>query len=212
MSFTGLAVSFSLFGWEPRYCIGAVENARLAREHYPGAAVLVYYRTDVPESCITDLLGLGVKLVGSDCSAIDPYCWRFLTHDLPGYTHWVSRDCDSRIGRREAAAVAAWMASGAKAHMMYDAPVHRKRHMLAGMFGLRSRTFSMAQLLAAHGPERLKFHGDQEFLKKHVYPLIAHSVVAHSDGPLRYIPSRFRHPFPIEVPDEQHVGFNHEVP
>ena len=42
-------ITFSLFGDNPLYCVGAVENARLAKEIYPDWVARFYVAQDVPE-------------------------------------------------------------------------------------------------------------------------------------------------------------------
>ena len=41
-------ITFSLFGDNPLYCVGAVENARLAKEIYPDWTARFYVAQDVP--------------------------------------------------------------------------------------------------------------------------------------------------------------------
>ena len=41
-------ITFSLFGDNPLYCVGAVENARLAKEIYPDLKARFYVAQDVP--------------------------------------------------------------------------------------------------------------------------------------------------------------------
>ena len=41
-------ITFSLFGDNPLYCVGAVENARLAKEIYPEWIARFYVAQDVP--------------------------------------------------------------------------------------------------------------------------------------------------------------------
>ena len=48
-------ISFSLWGNDRKYTIGAIENAKLAKEHYPGWTCRYYIGKSVPED-ITEQL------------------------------------------------------------------------------------------------------------------------------------------------------------
>ena len=48
-------ITFSLFGDNPLYCVGAVENARLAKEIYPDWKARFYVAQDVPSNYIDDI-------------------------------------------------------------------------------------------------------------------------------------------------------------
>ena len=54
-------ITFSLFGDNPLYCQGAVENARLAKEIYPDWTARFYVAQDVPEDLM--LLKIMVQIV-----------------------------------------------------------------------------------------------------------------------------------------------------
>ena len=56
-------ITFSLFGDNPLYCVGAVENARLAKEIYPDWVARFYVAQDVPENYIEQIEGYGGEVV-----------------------------------------------------------------------------------------------------------------------------------------------------
>ena len=49
-------LSFSLWGDKELYFIGAIKNAELVNEVYPGWKMLVYYDQTVPELIIQELV------------------------------------------------------------------------------------------------------------------------------------------------------------
>ena len=56
-------ITFSLFGDNPLYCVGAVENARLAKEIYPDWTARFYVAQDVPENYIEEIESHGAEVV-----------------------------------------------------------------------------------------------------------------------------------------------------
>ena len=53
-------ISFSLWGTNKKYTIGAIENAKLALEYYPGWICRYYIASSVPKEIISDM---GTSLV-----------------------------------------------------------------------------------------------------------------------------------------------------
>lgn len=133
------ALAMSVYGTEPRYLVGAVENARLARTFYPGWRVMIWAGKDVPESVNEELRG-----TGADMRAIPGWCTngmmaRFLVHDEPWVERYIVRDVDSRLSRREMEAVDDWIKAGTTLHIMKDHPFHCQQPIMGGMFGWRRR-------------------------------------------------------------------------
>ncbi|WP_049976478.1 tetratricopeptide repeat protein, partial [Azospirillum sp. B506] len=127
-------VAFSLWGTAGIYSRGAVENARLVPSLYPGWSCRIYHDDSVPPEVLAELDALGAERMAMPPGSgpVTGLYWRFLASDDPTVRRFVCRDCDSRIGPREAAAVAAWIASGKAFHVMRDHPLHSEL-MLAGM-------------------------------------------------------------------------------
>ena len=48
-------ITFSLFGDKPLYCVGAVENARLAKEIFPDWTARFYVAKDVPKHYLNQI-------------------------------------------------------------------------------------------------------------------------------------------------------------
>src|SRR5690606_6062050 len=98
-------LSFSLWGEEPHYTIGAIRNAELAREIYAGWRMLVYHDNTVPKDILAELQQLQVKLIDMTGSPIYGLFWRFLAADIDDCSHAIFRDTDSRLTLRERKAV-----------------------------------------------------------------------------------------------------------
>ena len=125
-------ISFSLYGSNPRYTDGAIANAKLVSEVYPGWIMRVYHDNTVPEYIIHKLKSDGVELVDMSGSEINKMSWRFLATADADY--FCSRDIDSRLSKREALAVQEWIESGKKFHVMRDHPSHSNYPMSGGMW------------------------------------------------------------------------------
>jgi hypothetical protein len=134
-------ITFSLFGDQPLYVEGAVENARLAIEIYPEWTARFYVGNDVPESVIERLKSHGAEVVVCERKhSYDGLLWRFQPLMEREVAIWISRDCDSRLNWREKAAVDEWLVSGKSLHVMRDAHNHTYP-IMAGMFGVNSTLF-----------------------------------------------------------------------
>jgi protein O-GlcNAc transferase len=194
-------ISFCLWGSDLKYCVGAIKNLELAKKFYPGWICRFYCDITVPkeikhrieESENAELVN--VETIGD---------WKFTTSRfLPlsddGLEYMISRDTDSRINEREAAAVREWVDSGLSAHIMRDHPYHGGFPILAGMFGLKGgKIKNIRSLLSLHDEEE-QYHYDQIFLQRYIYPLIEGDVLVHD--------SFFENkPFPTSRKELEFVG------
>ena len=136
-------VSFTLFGFNLKYYVGAVENARSIQTLMPEWEMRVYYRSDyiLPEY-INILAELNVKLInlvdvslGSVDTAHCPFFWRFLSflEDTPS----IVRDLDSRISYREIQYINNWLNSKKDYFIIRDHPWHSP--VPSGLFGIRRK-------------------------------------------------------------------------
>lgn len=188
-------VSFSLYGSNPLYTTGAIENARLCQLTYPGWDVYMYVHPSVSPHIISALQDHGAIVVFMDSQNLDERetivrCafWRFLAADLSEATHIIFRDTDSRVSPKEAACVAEWITSDASFHMIYDHPYHCIP-MLAGMWGIRAGVIpnmkSLIEKFWQREDERFRTdrNYDQHFLTSVVYPeyVMKTSFIAHGD-------------------------------
>ena len=131
-------ISFSLWGNNPTYNIGAIKNAELAKEFYPDFECWFYiHQETVPEDTIKKLQEFNnTKIIfkSGDLNKIKPMMWRFESIDDPEVEIMLSRDTDSRFLLREKLAVNEWLNSTNLFHIMRDHP-HHNFVILGGMFG-----------------------------------------------------------------------------
>ena len=99
-------ISFSLYGNNPKYTIGAIKNSQLKEKFYPGWEMRIYHNDSVPEEILKELESNDVKLINTKteqgvCNAM----WRFAPASEQEVECFISRDCDSRLFERDIAAV-----------------------------------------------------------------------------------------------------------
>ena len=136
-------ISFSLWGNNPIYCVGAIRNAELAMKHYPGWICRYHIGKSVPEIYVDDLLKRGNVEINlrKELGDWTGMFWRFEDASDPEVSVMVSRDTDSRIDHREAQAVQQWLASDKGFHIMRDHPYHATE-ILGGMWGVKNPLLS----------------------------------------------------------------------
>ena len=95
-------ISFSLWGNNPKYTVGAVKNAELAKKVYPGWIPRFYVGSCVDEKIKNQLIELGSQVI--EKNVIGDWTgmfWRFEAASDPTVDIMISRDCDSRLSERE---------------------------------------------------------------------------------------------------------------
>lgn len=178
-------VAFTVFGDNPMYTVGAVKNADLVAEYYPEFEAWYYVGRSVPASVVAELdsrPNTRVELMDRPEDQTATF-WRFFAAAEPSVEVLLSRDVDSRIGEREAAAVREWLDSPYDFHIMRDHPWHNVP-ILAGMFGARGRALDVVgkwgkiwYMTAAMD----HYQTDQRFLGSAVYEIVRTSALAHDE-------------------------------
>lgn len=195
-------VSFSLFGTDPKYHVGAIRNAEQIRQYYPGFVPLFYLGPGVPGACIEKLKTLGARFLSRGASKIaNLKLLRFAAIEEPDAEIVLVRDTDSRFSYREADAVKQWIESDKLFHVMRDYTGHNM-DIPGGMWGWKKELGTLgiydAMLKWSSDP-----NGDQHFLSEVIWPKIKHSVMQHDTF------SRGRYPGAMPFPggDESNSGF-----
>jgi len=217
-------IAFSLWGSNPAYMVGAISNSKLAALYYPDWDCRIYVGSDVPYSHHRELRAAGFEVFKRDFkSPYEGLFWRFEPAFEPGVEAFISRDLDSRLNPREAAAVNEWLRSDKKLHTMRDHYEHIVP-ILGGMWGCRH--WPEFKTLLEHWMVRSHLGDDQNFLKEVVWPQIKDNCMQHDryvvdttvdtpNGPFTYKPVEFfggsnLKPFPphpaLTEADGAHVG------
>eukprot|EP00096_Caligus_rogercresseyi_P007261 TRINITY_DN25073_c0_g1_i1.p1 TRINITY_DN25073_c0_g1~~TRINITY_DN25073_c0_g1_i1.p1 ORF type:complete len:169 (-),score=39.25 TRINITY_DN25073_c0_g1_i1:175-681(-) len=113
--------------------------------------------------------------------------WRFLPILDPMVDSFVSRDLDSRINAREAAAVAEWLQGDKAFHFMRDHPAH-SIEVLGSGWGLRLRDLERSMVFASFQiatkdsifwATRDAYGPDQGILKRYLWPWGKWNSISH---------------------------------
>lgn len=199
-------ISFSLWGSDPKYTIGAIKNIELAKTIFPDWICRFYVGKSVPHEIIDKLKQhSNVELV---FMAVDGnntgMFWRFLPIDEDDVSVMLSRDTDSRLSLREKAAVDEWLYSDKAFHIMRDHPWHAIE-ILGGMWGIKkTANIKFKPLIDSYRNKDTDQKGiDQNFLREIIYPMVKNVCMVHDEF-FNY--ESFHKPFPIKRIGQQFVG------
>ena len=196
-------VSFSLYGNNPKFTYGAIENAKYVANYMPGWVALFYVGNDVDKHIVSKLIELGaiIKIQESNWHKNGRF-WRFKVFRdfLPEYA--IIRDSDSRITVRELAAVEEWIASGKTLHIMRDHPYHNVR-IPGGMWGGTRKIADLVPIEADLAKYSSARGQDQVFLGDYIYPLMRKSLCVHDSF---FLINLMRRKFPLQRIENDYVG------
>ena len=193
-------ISFALWGNNPKYTIGAIKNANLAKEFYPGWISRFYIHKDVDSSIINEIKNTPNTEVIIVNDEPDWRCmfWRFLPVFDKHVDCFICRDCDSRLNDREVAAVNEWSTSDKLVHIMRDHPWHRFV-MLGGMIGFKKEAFeTLINCLNNFSPVN-EYGTDYVFFNNVLYPQVKSVSLTHDE----FFEKK---PFPTKRKDFKFVG------
>jgi protein O-GlcNAc transferase len=184
-------ISYSLWGNEPKYLIGALENMKCKEKLFTDWTCRFYCHVKVDPYYIDQLEKAGAEIViKNEVPSIKPmdnpgWFWRFEILKDKNVERCISRDCDSRLTQREKNCVIDWERSGKEFHIIRDHVMHGTK-IMAGMWGATKsfidridyddmiKTFSTLVYNNIYAT-------DQEFLARMIYPLIKDTALIHDD-------------------------------
>jgi len=204
-------ISYSLWGNNPTYVNGAIENAKLASQIYPGWKCRFYIdRVDVKIlEELHDKYGCEVYHVDSSRGSWAGLFWRFYVNDDPEVERYIIRDTDSRLSKREAAAVDEWIKSDLPFHCMKDHPWQSGVPILGAMWGCKTGFIpNMKQLINTwlNNREVPTKGPDQFFLRDSIWPLVKDHRIEHDEVSIPHYRNPNTKPFPTPREDYRFVG------
>jgi hypothetical protein len=187
-------ISFCLWGDKPQYTVGAIKNAELALEIYPGWECWFYMNIDEYDNLPSlrqylDVLEAmkNVRILLSKYEKHHLMLSRFLPagkdYSNPEYLYprddhievMLSRDCDSRLSLREKLAVDKWLASDKQFLVLKDHPWHAGVPVLGGLWGVKHGLLpDIEQMINDFIQEdpRNEWQCDQRFLTDKIWPKV----------------------------------------
>lgn len=193
-------ISFSLWGNNPKYTVGAIRNAELALSIYPDWVCKFFVASDVPEDIVDKLRHFTNTIIETKNESGDwsSMFWRFSTCYDSSVDISIFRDTDSRLNLREKSAVDEWLDSDKTFHIMRDHPYHGYP-ILGGMWGFKNNIkYPMKDLLTTFNIQN-KYGTDYEFFINRLYPLIQDDKIVHD-------PFFEKIPFPSPRNNSEFVG------
>ena len=172
-------ISFSLWGNDPKYCVGAIRNAQLAQKYFPDWICRFYCSRDVPGIYISALNAFdntSVWIRPKEDATFGAF-WRFDAMK-PG-TIVLSRDCDSRLSEREKQIVEEWVSSDSKLSVIRDHANHYEFPILAGMWGIKDGLSKDMVLGQSKYNTHHTYLMDQLWLRDLVWPSLQNNVIIH---------------------------------
>ena len=184
-------ITFCLFGENPKYHVGALENVRLRDTYYPGWICRFYITHDITKhptirkiKNLHDVevyemaLGREINITGARFFAIDD-------HDVEIN---ISRDTDSRLSEREAWAVNKWISMSTDVMTIRDHPAHTTKHaiekhpIMAGMCAFKPSEINYRDEYTKFIKQKGGYYGvDQAFLREVIYPRYESTLTVMSD-------------------------------
>jgi hypothetical protein len=202
-------ITFSLWGNNPKYTIGAIQNVILAEKIYPDWICRFYLGQSVPEDIITTLeVFKNVEIVKmNEMGNWSGMFWRFYPASEEGVDIMISRDCDSRLSYREKLAVDEWINSDKGFHIMRDHPWHGTE-ILGGMWGVKKGVLSEMKKLIDEFVKGEFWQVDQNFLARIIYPMVKDNSMIHDEF---HNYNDDKRPFPSKRENKEFVGdvFDH---
>lgn len=179
-------ISFSLYGNNPIYTIGCINNAKLKSKVFKGWEMWVYHNSSVPVEILSELNNLGVKLINTnEDKGFFGSLWRFRPILDTSVKYFISRDGDSRISERDETAVTEWIESGKSFHILREHPIGHHWVINAGMWGAKGGSIPNFQTIldnylnSNNRPNDKTI--DQCFLRDCVYPIAKNDSIIHDE-------------------------------
>ena len=165
-------ISFTLFGNNPKYYVGAEKNLEINQRLLPDWTNVIYYhKNNVRHDYIEKLSNNGATMIDVSDLKISgkfsiefPYFWRFFTLFDEGIS--LVRDLDSRFSLREVEYIKRWENSNKKYFIIRDHPWHAP--VPSGLLGFSGQDLNFKNHFDDFiGKSSLRWGEDQEILYKY---------------------------------------------
>lgn len=175
-------IAFSLWGNNYRYLGGALQNVELAKHFYPGWICRFYVGNSTRKDFVEKLKSFdNVEVIEKEEDGDwTGMLWRFHAAADPQVNVMLSRDCDSRIHRREVEAVKEWLTSEKDFHIMRDHQYHGVP-ILGGMWGAKNGILNDIVDKCQNYKAGNFWQTDQNFLRDIIFNDVADKSLVHDE-------------------------------
>jgi hypothetical protein len=156
-------ISYSLWGNDPKYIIGAKKNIELCKEYFPDWKVKLYVSTNTNFHYKSDNLEV---IYRTEKQPYDGCFWRFEECDSDNIV--IIRDLDDRISSRHKFVVDEWLSSDKDISIIRDHPNHLYP-VMAGLWGVRNGVLKGLVSAMYKWTNKGYYTTDQDFLKHVIY-------------------------------------------
>jgi hypothetical protein len=187
-------ISFTLFGYEPKYYIGAEKNVEVNQTLLPDWNTVIYYHPEMTRmDSVEKLSSMGATLIdvsdiiiGNKTPKDFPFFWRFLAFLNDDIT--LVRDLDSRVSDREVEYINRWLKNGKDYFIIRDHPWHSP--VPSGLYGIKGKKVEFENHFNSFvGNSDLRWGTDQEILHEYMKDIPLENVeYCGFDRPETYIP------------------------
>lgn len=177
--------SFCLYGEQPKYCQGMIENLKLINEFYSDFYIWIYMGSSVPSSYLEKINSYkNVRMIHSKVDNHSLMNHRFFSIDSDEVEIMFVRDADSRVNERDRWCINKFIQSSKTFHIIRDQFWHKTR-ITGGMWGCKKGALnqSIESLFNEYQKSRNmnKYGEDQNFLQEKIYPLVSSNVLIHTN-------------------------------
>jgi hypothetical protein len=174
-------ISYSLFGYEDKYYVGAEKNIEVNNVLLPDWKTVIYYHPNLTNLEKIDKLSkkgatvidVSDVVVGGKPSLSFPYFWRFLSFFDNNIT--LSRDLDSRLSLREVEYINKWLEEGSEYFIIRDHPWHSP--VPSGLFGIKGKIVDFENHMNYFiSNTELRWGDDQEILHQYIQNINPESI------------------------------------
>jgi hypothetical protein len=198
--------SFCLYGSNPKYTLGMIENIKIINEKFSEWYIYIYY-DDVPSIIIEQINTFkNIRLIHSIYTGAKRTLERFNPIDDTNVEIMIVRDADSRIHNRDIWTINQFIKSDKQFHIIRDHIWHRTT-ILAGLWGIKQGLlkFNIEESIKNYVNRcENKWQVDQIYLNRFIYPIIKNDVLIH--GSLKMYEEEIVTPFPCPVKNDDFCG------
>lgn len=183
-------ISVSVYGTNPRYFHGALENAEIAKTLFDGWIYRVYLGSNAPAGFKEALLNKGNTEVvdmneffTATPSMFGPgVFWRFIEMFKSDDQIMICRDSDTRLIPREKRCIDEWLLSEKKFSIIRDHPAHFEFPIMAAMWGMKGKLDDMYREKMHRYEKDFRYLSDQFYLRDVIWNLAKTDCLVHELG------------------------------